>query len=122
MTNAQSINPTDIGAFSLKTSAFEPNGRIPVRYTCDGEDISPPLAWEGAPSGTQTCALIMDDPDAPTGTFTHWLVWDIPASSRELEENLPGSGRVQGAGAQGQNDFGTVGYRGPCPPPGKPHH
>lgn len=113
---------TDIGTLSLSTSAFEPNGRIPARYTCDGEDVAPPLSWDGARANTQTFALILDDPDAPTGTFTHWLIWDIPSSAGELAEGTGARGRLTSGAAQGQNDFGEVGYRGPCPPPGKPHH
>jgi hypothetical protein len=108
--------------FALHTQAFTPGGEIPARYTCSGPDISPSLRWTDAPSGTQALALIVDDPDAPGGTFTHWLVYAIPPSTQALPEELPKSERLPEGILQGRNDFGRVGYGGPCPPPGKPHH
>ncbi|MFI5087705.1 MAG: YbhB/YbcL family Raf kinase inhibitor-like protein [Terriglobales bacterium] len=81
----------------------------------------PQLAWSGAPPGTKSFALILDDPDAPGGTFTHWMVWNIPAGTHELPENLPKTAELTDGARQGRNDFGKVGYGGPCPPPGKPH-
>ncbi len=97
--------------FSLRSPAFPDGGRIPVRHTCDGRDLSPPLRWTAPPAGTRSLALLMDDPDAPGRTFTHWLAWNIPPSARALKAGA----RVPGEGA---NDAGRVGYLGPCPPAG----
>ncbi|MGD0125604.1 MAG: YbhB/YbcL family Raf kinase inhibitor-like protein [Terriglobia bacterium] len=105
----------------LKTTAFEPGGFIPKRFTCEAADVSPTLAWSDPPAGTQSFAIIEDDPDAPSGTFVHWLVYDLPAGFRRLPEALPGSDQMAGGGRQGTNDFSRTGYSGPCPPPGKPH-
>jgi len=103
-------------AFQLKSTAFPANGRIPDQYTCTGEDVPPPLSWKGAPATTQSFALIVDDPDAPGGTFHHWAIFDIGAAMTALD-----SGRASGA-QEAVNDFGRAGYGGPCPPPGRPHH
>jgi len=105
----------------LKTTAFQPGGGIPRAFTCDGVDASPALSWNDPPPRTQSFVLIMDDPDAPVGTFVHWVVYDLPASTRQLPERLAGNEEMQGGGRQGVNDFGRTGYGGPCPPPGKPH-
>lgn len=105
--------------FVLK-SVFSNGERIPIKYTCDGEDISPPLQWEGQPEGTKAYVLIMEDPDAPIGTFTHWVIYNIPAGMNSLPENVPKK-KESNLGLQGVNDFRKVGYGGPCPPPGKPH-
>ena len=105
----------------LKTTSFEPGGFIPKRFTCEAADVSPALAWSEPPAGTRSFAIIEDDPDAPSGTFVHWLVYDLPASSRRLPEALPGSDQMEGGGRQGTNGFSRTGYSGPCPPPGKPH-
>ena len=99
----------------LTSSAFSPGAELPTRYTCDGEDVSPPLAWSEPPSGTRSFALILDDPDAPRGTFTHWLAWGLRPETRQLDEG-------ETPAAEGQNDFGKTGYRGPCPPPGHGPH
>ncbi|NPA17188.1 YbhB/YbcL family Raf kinase inhibitor-like protein [Persephonella sp.] len=105
----------------IYSSAVEEGGVIPVRYTCDGEDVSPDIRWSGAPEEeTLSYVLIMEDPDAPIGTFTHWTVYDIPASVKFLPENFPDYPQIDGI-KQGINDFGRIGYGGPCPPPGKPH-
>lgn len=106
---------------NVTSKVISPGAEFPKRNTCQGEDISPDLAWTGAPAGTQSFALILDDPDAPGGTFTHWLLWDIPAASHELPQNLPRAPQLPEGARQGRNDFGKVGYNGPCPPPGKPH-
>lgn len=106
---------------ALTTTAFPANGAIPARYTCDGEDRSPPLAWSGAPSGAAAFALIMDDPDAPRGVFTHWVLYNLPADAQELPEGVPTAERLPSGALQGVNDFGRVGYGGPCPPPGPAH-
>jgi hypothetical protein len=105
--------------FALTSTAVASNQAMPVRYTCDGENLSPPLSWAGVPEGTRAFALVMDDPDAPSGTFTHWLLADIPAADTRLAEGL----RSDQVGIAGTNDFGRVGYGGPCPPRGHgPHH
>lgn len=101
--------------FTLTSGAFEGGQDIPRRHSCEGEDLSPPLRWTDVPGGTRSLALIVDDPDAPGGTFTHWLAWAIEPASGELAEG-------ESAPIEGQNDFGTVGYRGPCPPPGHGPH
>lgn len=106
----------------LKSSAFKDGEAIPARYTCEGENISPELTWSGVPGGTQSFALIMDDPDAPSGVFTHWVIFNIPADSRELSEAVPTQSQLPSGALQGRTDFGRIGYGGPCPPPGSPHH
>jgi len=92
-----------------------------VRYTCDGRDVSPALEWGGVPEGTESIALVMDDPDAPAGVFTHWVIYDLPADITALEEGVPRTERLKSGAVQGKNDFRKTGYNGPCPPPGKPH-
>jgi len=101
--------------------SFKNGGEIPRVYTCDGRDISPHVGWEDVPEGTKSFVLIMDDPDAPVGTFTHWVVYDIPSQTRELLENFPKVPEISGI-KQGINDFGRVGYGGPCPPRGHGYH
>lgn len=108
-------------SFALKSTAFAEGGGIPKKYTCDGADVSPALSWLDAPAGTQSLALIADDPDAPVGTWTHWIVWNIPAKSNGLPEGVPKVGETGDGVRQGTSDFKRVGYGGPCPPPGKPH-
>jgi hypothetical protein len=107
-------------AFTVKTEAFADGGTIPKKYTCDGDDVSPGLAWSDVPSGTQAMALIADDPDAPVGTWTHWISWNIPLE-RALPEGVTKSEALNDGMRQGKNDFKRIGYGGPCPPPGKPH-
>lgn len=99
----------------LSSTAFKEGANIPRKYTCDGENVSPPLAWEGAPLQAKSTALIMDDPDAPSGNFVHWVVFDIPPAFSELREG------VQGVGAPGSNSYRKIVYNGPCPPPGPAH-
>ena len=108
-------------AFEVTADAFQHDGNIPILHTCDGEDISPPLRWQDVPSATKSFALIADDPDAPMGTWVHWLVYDIPASARELKAGIPPSEALSDGSRQGSTNFGRSGYGGPCPPPGKPH-
>ena len=98
----------------LTSPAFGAGEPIPARYTCDGEDVSPPLEWTEPPAGAVTLALCVDDPDAGRYPFTHWLAWRLPPRPGALAEGEP-------APSEGRNDFGAPGYRGPCPPPGKPH-
>ncbi len=107
--------------FALKTTAFAEGGAIPKKYTCDGADVSPALQWHDAPAGTQSFALIADDPDAPVGTWTHWIIWNIPGKATALPEGVAKVGESGDGALQGKNDFKRIGYGGPCPPPGKPH-
>ncbi len=108
---------------TLKSGAFAEGKGIPKRHTCDGPDLSPPLAWSGAPEGTRTFALLCDDPDAPRMTWVHWVLFDLPGRLSELPEGVPAKETLPelGGAKQGRNDFGRIGYGGPCPPPGKPH-
>src|SRR2546427_691416 len=102
----------------IKSQAFVPGALIPPKYTCDGADVSPPLSFTGAPAGTKSFALIADDPDAPMGTWVHWVAWNIPAGTRSLEEGVPKKETLPDGVRQGSNDFRRVGYGGPCPPSG----
>lgn len=105
-------------AFKLLSSAFPEGGTIPQLHTCEGADLSPALEWSGAPANAKSFVLIMDDPDAPAGTWNHWLLWDIPASTHSLPQGFkPGQ-----TGESGTNDFGKPGYGGPCPPKGHGPH
>ena len=109
-------------SLQLQSPAFRDGEKIPERFSCDGADISPPLAWADVPAGTHSLAVFCDDPDAPGGTFHHWAVYDIPKSTSELSEGVANSDRI-GLMRQGVNDFGKVGYGGACPPTGDtPHH
>jgi Raf kinase inhibitor-like YbhB/YbcL family protein len=101
--------------FTLSSSAFEHGAAVPRRHTCDGEDVSPALAWSGVPEGTRALALVVDDPDAPGRTFLHWLAWGLEPEAGGLEEG-------EAAPVEGTNDFGSTGYRGPCPPLGHGPH
>jgi Raf kinase inhibitor-like YbhB/YbcL family protein len=116
-------SPTPVAAeIEVSSSAFEDGEAIPVVYSCDGSDISVPLSWGDPPAGTGAFALIVDDPDAPGGTFTHWVLFNVPPGARQLEEGIPGQGQLASGALQGKNGFGEVGYGGPCPPAGAPHH
>ncbi len=102
----------------MRSPAFKPGSRIPSRYTCEGDDISPPLSWSEGPEGTRSYAVILDDPDAPSGTWTHWLLFNIPADRTSLPENLRRNRELPDGSRQGVNDFTQTGYGGPCPPDG----
>jgi len=102
----------------ITSPAFDDGGLIPSKYTCDGADISPPLQWQPAPEGTRSIALICDDPDAPMGTWVHWVLFNLPADTTELAENIPPDKTLPNAARQGTNDFRRIGYGGPCPPSG----
>ena len=102
----------------VSSEAFEEGGMIPAKYTCDEDDISPPLAWDSIPEGTKTLALICDDPDAPMGTWVHWVLFNLPVDISELPENVPPERELESGAKQGTNDFGRIGYGGPCPPGG----
>ena len=108
-------------AFDLKSPAFGQNASIPRTYSCDGPDRSPPLRWANPPAGAKSYALVVEDPDAPSGTWVHWVLYRIPAAARQLPEGVPARETVAGAGTQGINDFKKVGWGGPCPPPGSAH-
>ncbi len=108
-------------AIRLTSSAFGHGDSIPADYTCEGQNMSPPLAWSMVPAETQSIALIADDPDAPGGTWTHWVIFNIPPDTKGLNYNLPNSDTLPNGVLQGINDFRTIGYGGPCPPRGKPH-
>jgi Raf kinase inhibitor-like YbhB/YbcL family protein len=102
----------------VKSSVFSEGAMIGAKYTCDGEDVSPPLSWSGAPEQSESFALICDDPDAPAGTWVHWVFYDIPVSISELPEKISGAEKPKTGGTQGVNDFRKIGYGGPCPPGG----
>ncbi|MBD2409656.1 phosphatidylethanolamine-binding protein [Nostoc calcicola FACHB-389] len=110
--------PKEVKIMKLESNVFNANDLIPNKYTCDGKDISPPLLWDEIPIGTESIALIVDDPDAPGRTFVHWVVYDIPNTTHQLPENIPTVKTLPNGGVQGKNDFGKFGYGGPCPPSG----
>ncbi|HEX2951484.1 MAG TPA: YbhB/YbcL family Raf kinase inhibitor-like protein [Armatimonadota bacterium] len=106
----------------LKSSAFSEGDRIPERYTCDGANISPPLQWTNVPITTKGLAIICDDPDAPSGTWTHWIIWNIPTDITDLPEHVSPRPMLDNGAIQGMNDSFTIGYSGPCPPKGPEHN
>jgi hypothetical protein len=108
-------------ALQIASPAFSEGEAIPKKFTCDGPDASPQLKWNEPPANTQSFALIMDDPDAPGGTWVHWVLYDLPAGTRELPEGVAKQEQLASGARQGRNDFGKIGYGGPCPPSGKPH-
>lgn len=107
--------------FHLESPAFQAGASIPKQFTCEGSDESPGLKWTDPPEGTRTFALIADDPDAPVGTWVHWVAFNLAANTTELPQAVPRTEQINGGGKQGMNDFRRLGYGGPCPPPGKPH-
>jgi hypothetical protein len=102
----------------LTSTAFKEGQAIPRTYTCDGVNISPPLEWSGVPKTAKTIAIIADDPDAPAGTWVHWVLYNLPAENIGFVENLPATEKLVAGGFQGKNDFDKIGYGGPCPPSG----
>ncbi len=108
-------------AFAISSTSFPSGGDIPRKFTCDGADVSPELSWSDAPAGTKSFALIADDPDAPVGTWTHWVLYNLPPATSSLAEGVSKVDELPSGGRQGRNDFRKIGYGGPCPPPGKPH-
>jgi Raf kinase inhibitor-like YbhB/YbcL family protein len=108
--------------FQLTSTSFVADSAIPTQYTCDGSDVSPALAWTEPPAGTQSFALVVDDPDAPKKTVIHWLLYDLPPATRALPEGVPTKPKLPDDSRQGKNDHGKIGYGGPCPPPGAAHH
>ncbi len=105
-------------AFELTSTAFANGDPIPMKYSCDDQDISPPLQWEDPPEGTRSFALICDDPDAPVGTWVHWVLYNLPGSTLSLPEAVPSDADLPDNGRHGQNSWGQLGYGGPCPPGG----
>ncbi|MGA8222298.1 MAG: YbhB/YbcL family Raf kinase inhibitor-like protein [Candidatus Acidiferrales bacterium] len=108
-------------SLELKSADFAAGGNIPKQFTCDGADMSPALEWNAPPAGTQSFALIADDPDAPVGTWVHWVIFDMPANLRGLPQNLSKIEQLKDGTRQGRNDFRKIGYGGPCPPTGQAH-
>ena len=115
--SASNPSPQNAG-LKLTSSAFKEGEGIPRGYTCDGANVSPSLEWAGVPKSAKTMAIIADDPDAPAGTWVHWVLYNLPADGLGLIENTPQTETLRGGGVQGKNDFGKVGYGGPCPPSG----
>ncbi len=110
-----------IMALILTSTAFAEGVTIPVGHTCDGPDLSPQLQWSKAPAGTKSFTLICDDPDAPAGTWVHWVLFNLPAGTQTLPQGVPTSAELTSGGRQGKNDFGRLGFGGPCPPRGPAH-
>ena len=108
-------------SITLTTTAFREGETIPKTHTADGENASPPLQWGDPPDGTQSFALIADDPDAPRGTWVHWVLFDVPPGEGGLQGGVPAAESLPNGAKHGKNDFGKLGYGGPSPPPGKPH-
>ena len=111
VSNAAAKNMT----LHVSSTAFSEGQSIPEKYTCDGQNVSPPIKWSGAPDNAKSITVICEDPDAPAGNFTHWVLYDLPAKTNELPEGSSGNGK------EGVNGFDKKGYGGPCPPPGRPH-
>jgi len=107
------------GSLLVTSNSFADGAQVPEKFTCDGQDVSPALAWSALPPGTQSVAIVMDDPDAPM-PFVHWMAYDLPAGTQALAEGA--SSHLPDGAKEGENSFGHLGYGGPCPPPGKPHH
>jgi hypothetical protein len=105
----------------VKSPAFAEDKPIPQKYTGDGEDVSPPLTWSGVPHGTRSLVMLCEDPDAPRGTWTHWVLFNLPPETRELPAAVATQPTPSTGGVHGTNDFGKLGYGGPAPPPGSPH-
>ena len=125
----KNIKPADKAAadtstkpFALSSPSITEGKEIPGTFTCDGKDISPALSWTAPPAGTKSIALIMDDPDAPAGTWVHWVVYGVKPDAKGLPEDVKKATEVAGLCLQGKNDFGKPGYGGPCPPPGPAHN
>ena len=118
---ADTLNPQKIMNLQITSTTFAEGQPIPQKYTCQGSDISPPLAWTNGQVNTKSFALIMDDPDAPMGTWVHWVLYDLPANTTGLPEDVAKTQVIANGATQGMNTWPRPGYGGPCPPPGKPH-
>ncbi len=112
------MNTGSAAKMTLTSSAFKEGGMIPKKYTCDGPDVSPPLNWENVPAQAKSLAMIVDDPDAPMGTWVHWVIFNMPSGITGLPENVPPKDSLPDGSLQGKNDFRNYGYGGPCPPGG----
>lgn len=106
------------GSIKLTSTAFKEGEPVPRQYTCDGVNVSPSLEWSGVPKSAKTLVIFADDPDAPAGTWVHWVLYNLPAGNIGMVENLPATDELKAGGFQGKNDFGKIGYGGPCPPSG----
>lgn len=115
------IKEVEMATLEIKSDAFKQGEKIPVKYTCDGADISPGLTWSKPPDGTKELVLICDDPDAPVGTWDHWVVYGLPPDTAGLPEGIAKKGTIESGGIQGKNSWGKIGYGGPCPPKGPAH-
>lgn len=113
---------TAYGQFVLSSTVITPNAPIASAYSCTGADVSPPLSWNGAPVSAKSFALVVEDPDAPGGTFIHWVAYNFPATRTSVPQGVAQNAQIDGGGMQGMNDFGHIGYNGPCPPRGNVHH
>lgn len=113
-----STDKTKTGDLKVKSSAFTDEGMIPKKFACNGDDVSPEVSWDGAPAGTKSFALIVDDPDAPSGDHVHWVVYNIPPDVKELTEAAPNDTKLSNGALQGTNGSEKTGYSGPCPPSG----
>jgi Raf kinase inhibitor-like YbhB/YbcL family protein len=111
----------NMASMTISSPAFKDGDTIPRKFSCDGDNGSPALSWSGIPGGARSLALIADDPDAPLGTFTHWVIYNLPPSLTGLPEGVAKTVQVTGGGTQGSNGASQTGYIGPCPPPGKAH-
>jgi Raf kinase inhibitor-like YbhB/YbcL family protein len=114
--------PASAAKFELTSTSFEPDGTIPTKYSCSGDNISPELSWRNAPKETQSLVLIVDDPDNPKKVVVHWLVYDLPPATHELAEATPDKATLPDGAKQGKNEDGKTRWRGPCPPQGAAHH
>lgn len=117
-----SIAPAQNSPIQVESNDFPNGGQIPKKFTCAGQDVSPPLSWSGVPSDAKSQVLLIIDPDAPSGPFAHWVLYNLPPNVTSLPEGLPTDEVLPNGAMQGVNDFGHVGFEGPCPPPGKLHH
>jgi Raf kinase inhibitor-like YbhB/YbcL family protein len=108
-------------SFQVSSTAFVAGQMIPKKFSCEGSDSSPQLSWTGVPANTKSFALIVDDHDAPAGTWVHWVLYNLPPNMKELPESVEKQEQLSSGALQGRNDFRKIGYGGPCPPPGKPH-
>jgi hypothetical protein len=115
-------SPKSEATLTVTSSAFPAEGAIPTKYTCEGANVSPPLSWTGLPANTKSVAVICDDPDAPSGTWVHWVLYNLPAPTTSLAEKMDTAPTLPNGARQGINNFGKIGYAGPCPPEGKAHH
>jgi len=118
---SQTGEPVTEQAMKISSPAFDDGQSIPKKFTCQGENVSPALTWSGVPAGTKSLALVTEDPDAPSGIFIHWVLYNMPPGLSGLPEKVAASPQVAGTGTQGSSGFGRPGYGGPCPPPGKAH-